>query len=90
MSDLRETLAETLYRAYCGLHTEYGNPRKLADISGDRDASADQHRKPWYRAADECIRQMEWARARRLVPANGTPAPLTIAPDDWTPTPTKE
>ena len=43
--------------------------------------------------ADECIRQMEWAAQNAFDSCCNRgmlPQDLTPAPDDWTPTPTKE
>jgi hypothetical protein len=57
---------------------------------------AEYEKAPWFIAADECIRQMEWARgigyrhaelaaqdADYVLKVNSPP--LTIAPPDWTP-----
>jgi hypothetical protein len=40
----------------------------------------------WFSMADECIRQMEWARSCYdwTAPTELNP-PLTIAPEDWKP-----
>lgn len=46
----------------------------------------------WLRAADECLRLMEWSKrelwaAQGLVQTNARAfhAPLTLPPDEWTP-----
>ncbi len=42
----------------------------------------------WLAQADECIRQMEWARADaglEFEPGTDEVPPLTLAPEDWEP-----
>jgi hypothetical protein len=92
--DLRETLAERLYCLFVGekawLPTE-----AIVHIAAtkriDSEALSDQH---WRALADECIRQMEWARRTVGASFGSTPEdrayldehyPLTAAPNDWKP-----
>jgi len=46
----------------------------------------------WYRTADECLRQMEWARRQTAESCEEKPyafhnleQPITLAPPDWKP-----
>lgn len=86
---LREDLANSLYDSYCDgprFREEYGSEDiwrfDLSRITGDSGGSAEMNREPWLRVADECIRQMEWARMEcRRLPLRG----LTLAPPEWKP-----
>ena len=81
MSDLREKLAARLHAALCTVDMDTYEIPELAEL---------------LPLADECIRQMEWARTGWIASKdnNGSmfytketpPVPLTPAPDDWTPT----
>ena len=72
MSNLREELADQLFRAW------------HAAVPGSNG---------WLLVADECIRQMEWARRECVIPFQPDydeceidySAPLTLAPKDWQP-----
>lgn len=80
---LREELADRIEKAWW--ENQAGPPREYP---------ANQY---WLQAADECIRQMEWARsqaARSDIWINKTASqaatespnfPLTLAPADWKP-----
>jgi len=65
------------------------------DRDGEDERDQNAQRLTWLRVADECIRQMEWARKGWLerIDSNGSrfymtappQSPLTLAPDDWKP-----
>ena len=84
--DLREKLAARL--AATSPRMDFAN--QMMHPSPTFDSHAD-----WLRVADECIRQMEWARTGWIASkgSNGStfytnanpPIPLTPAPDDWRP-----
>ena len=106
MSDLREKLATQLLMALVEGRTQVERPDTDPDNVG---GTAINVVEAWNYVAEECIRQMEWARRHccpvakyesieidknkypgisgvRVVGTN----PLTAAPADWNPTPTKE
>jgi hypothetical protein len=86
--DMRQQLARAIYNCVWGAppYTEAALPAPV---------DTNPHDVPWLRAADECIRQMEWARTlhgeqwrgdgrdrtRYLVDLDNEP--LTLAPGDW-------
>lgn len=95
MSDLRETLATRLLRAYGEGYEQVTRPDP--DNEGGTVTNVVE---AWNFVADECIRQMEWAASRQTAATDsngsrfytpegwGTPwdrSKLTPAPDDWKP-----
>ena len=85
MTDLRDAIAQRL----CDLTLA-----RMGDSTPWQTSA--RHTKDYYRhMADECIRQMEWARTGWIASkgSNGStfytnanpPIPLTPAPDDWKP-----
>lgn len=92
VSDLREELAKRLYDS-----ATHQNWTLLKDNpSPPWDKSGSISREWWRNIADECIRQMEWARRERSLPLWKYSSdqidnvivgwvPLTLAPPDWQP-----
>jgi hypothetical protein len=87
---LREAIGKRLY--------EIGNFMRDPIVIPDTpewEVSGSMNRECWRKLADECIRQMEWARHECCFEWAGTPdevtlagsrdAILRIAPDDWKP-----
>ena len=77
---LREELAAVLWEArWKRIETGSG-------IKGNRFPDIDDvGQRAWLDVADECIRQMEWARASSPGKDYGRTPPLTLAPEDWKP-----
>lgn len=85
MDDLREKLAERFADIFLA---RYGDGSPYATLNT-------WQREKWLEMADECIRQMEWARHECPFEWAGTPDPvtkagspdaiLTPAPPDWRP-----
>ena len=98
---LRDDLANALYDAYCDgprLRSEHPDKPevfrwKIDQIQGDANGSAEMHQEPWLRAADECLRQMEWARSMALSSCCGESECMemddglvtALAPPEWKP-----
>jgi hypothetical protein len=86
---LREQLAEKIYCAFWdgkpGIPTEVA-VHLAATKHLDSGLPIDE---AWLKTADECIRQMEWARglymkSEGVGPIKVVPG-LTLAPEDWKP-----
>ena len=85
MSDLREKLATQLLMALVEGRTQVERPDTDPDNVG---GTAINVIEAWNYVADECIRQMEWARLQGGLAADGQlpdAEALTPAPEDWTP-----
>lgn len=88
---LREQLARHMASA---LDPDGGDPVKMWEMYPDT-ITTRESRGFWLSVADECIRQMEWARSRKFVCGGmlqdgdwGTPwhmKKMTAAPDGWRP-----
>ena len=89
MSDLREQLARRFYL----LDVTHLEAEHAAKNVGSYDFDTDDAvREEMYVLADECIRQMEYARRSQELPDKSgyvvwkTPRPpLSLAPEDWKP-----
>jgi hypothetical protein len=79
--DMRQQLARALYNCIWGAHP-------YAETALPAPVDSNPHDAPWLRAADECIRQMEWS-AREAFDScchrGPLPQTLTLAPEDWKP-----
>ena len=65
-------ITEALYSAFWD-----GEPKASAELAVLVAATKTIDSVAWHKVAEECLRQMHWARNNR------PDAPITAAPDDW-------
>lgn len=75
--NLRQQLARIIY------NLSWGRPA-YSEVALPAPVDSNPHAAPWLAAADECLRQMEWARRNCIYTGTDpVPPPITLAPKDW-------